>query len=49
LNYIAGEIDAGRLKTTRSETMNGITAANLREAHRRLEQGDTIGKITLLR
>ncbi len=49
LNYIAGEVDTGRLKTTRSQTLNGITAANLREAHRRLEQGDTIGKITLSR
>ncbi len=47
LNEIADRIDAGKLRTTLSERLSPINAANLREAHRRVETGKTIGKIVL--
>jgi len=47
LERVAGLIDAGELRSTRTETLAPINAANLREAHRRLESGSTIGKLTL--
>ncbi|PPT89167.1 zinc-binding alcohol dehydrogenase family protein [Xanthomonas theicola] len=43
----ASLIDAGALRTTLTETLAPIDAANLREAHRRLESGSTIGKLAL--
>ncbi|MYN44781.1 zinc-binding alcohol dehydrogenase family protein [Pseudoduganella sp. FT93W] len=39
--------NAGRIRTTRSEHLGPITLANLLTAHRRLERGSTIGKLTL--
>jgi len=39
--------DAKKLRTTLAETLSPINAANLREAHARLESGKTIGKIVL--
>ncbi|MBQ4854860.1 zinc-binding alcohol dehydrogenase family protein [Rhodanobacter sp. B2A1Ga4] len=47
LDRVARLIDAGALRGTRSETLAPINAANLREAHRRLESGRTIGKLVL--
>ncbi|WP_454829683.1 zinc-binding alcohol dehydrogenase family protein [Pseudoxanthomonas wuyuanensis] len=47
LNRAASLIDAGELRTTHTETLGPINAANLREAHRRLESGATIGKLVL--
>jgi NADPH2:quinone reductase len=47
LNRTASLIDAGELRTTHTETLGPINAANLREAHRRLESGTTIGKLVL--
>lgn len=47
LERVAGLIDAGELRGTRTETLAPINAANLREAHRRLESGRTIGKLVL--
>jgi len=47
LNRVASMIDAGGLRTTHTETVGSITAANLRETHRRLESGTTIGKLVL--
>lgn len=47
LSFIADEIDAGRLRTTLSEILSPINAANLREAHRRIETGAARGKIVL--
>uniref|UniRef100_A0A914Z9N2 Uncharacterized protein n=1 Tax=Panagrolaimus superbus TaxID=310955 RepID=A0A914Z9N2_9BILA len=47
LSFIADEIDAGRLRTTLSEILSPINAANLREAHRRIETGTAKGKIVL--
>jgi len=47
LERVASLIDAGELRGTRTETLVPINAANLREAHRRLESGGTIGKLAL--
>ncbi len=47
LDRLAALIDAGELRGTHTETLGKIDAANLREAHRRLESGSTIGKLTL--
>jgi NADPH2:quinone reductase len=47
LERVARLIDAGELRCTRTETLVPINAANLREAHRRLESGSTIGKLAL--
>ena len=47
LNRVASLVDAGELRTTHTETIGAIDAANLREAHRRLEFGTTIGKLVL--
>ena len=47
LTWVAGEIDAGRILTTVSEVISPINAANLREAHRRIETGQAKGKIVL--
>ena len=48
LNRVSSLIDAGELRTTHTETIGAINAANLREAHRRLETGTTIGKLVLV-
>ncbi|HXB59109.1 MAG TPA: zinc-binding alcohol dehydrogenase family protein [Candidatus Acidoferrales bacterium] len=40
-------IDAKKLRTTLSETLTPINAANLRQAHARIESGHTIGKLVL--
>jgi NADPH2:quinone reductase len=47
LDRVAELVDQGRLRTTVTETLRPIDAANLREAHRRLESGTSIGKIVL--
>ena len=47
LGRVASLVDAGELRTTHTETLGSINAANLREAHRRLESGTTIGKLVL--
>jgi len=47
LTWAAGEIDAGRIRTTVSEILSPINAANLREAHRRIETGKAKGKIVI--
>ena len=47
LTWTAGEIDAGRMRTTVNETLAPINAANLREAHRLVETGKAKGKIVL--
>jgi NADPH2:quinone reductase len=48
LNRVADWIDAGQLKPTLTATLSPINAANLREAHARLESGRTIGKLALI-
>jgi NADPH2:quinone reductase len=47
LERVAALIDAGELRSTRTATLTPINAANLREAHRQLESGSTIGKLAL--
>ncbi|MFE5333416.1 zinc-binding alcohol dehydrogenase family protein [Embleya sp. NPDC056575] len=47
LNRIARLVDAGTLTTTAMTDLGTINAENLREAHRVLESGKAIGKITL--
>ena len=47
LARVADLVDAGRLRGTQTQTLSPINAANLREAHRRLESGRTIGKLSL--
>jgi NADPH2:quinone reductase len=47
LDRIAELVDQGKLRTTVTETLRPINAANLREAHRRLESGASIGKLVL--
>lgn len=47
LNDAAKLVDAGTLVTTFRESLGKICARNLREAHRRLEQGHAIGKLVL--
>lgn len=47
LARVATLVDAGELKGIRRETLRPINAANLREAHRRLESGGSVGKLTL--
>lgn len=47
LARIAELVDSGALKTTLTERLTPITAANLREAHRKVESGAMIGKVVL--
>ena len=47
LSYVAKEIDAGRIRTTVSEVLSPINAANMREAHRLVETGKVKGKIVV--
>jgi NADPH2:quinone reductase len=47
LDRVADLVDAGELKGTLTHTLGTINAANLREAHRQLESGTTIGKLAL--
>lgn len=47
LEAAARHVDAGTLVTTLKENLGRICAERLREAHRRLEQGHTIGKLVL--
>lgn len=47
LTWVASEIDAGRIRTTVSEVISPINAANLREAHRLIETGTAQGKIVI--
>ena len=47
LARVAQLIDAGELKSIQREALSPINAANLREAHRRLESGASIGKLVL--
>lgn len=47
LAQVAALIDAGALRGTVSEVLSPINADTLREAHRRLESGRTIGKLVV--
>ncbi len=47
LDEVARLVDTGRLRTTLTETLRPINAANLRKAHALLESGRARGKIVL--
>ena len=47
LDTVARLLEAGRLRTTRHEMLGPINVENLRAAHRALEGGHVIGKLTL--
>ena len=47
LARVAALVDTGELRSIQHEALNPISAANLREAHRRLESGASIGKLVL--
>lgn len=47
LDRVARLVDAGVVTTTATRDLGPVNAANLREAHRILESGRAIGKITL--
>ena len=47
LARVAGLVDSGKLRGTLHDTLSPINAASLREAHRRLESGRTVGKLAL--
>lgn len=47
LNEIAALVDRDELRSTVNQVLEPINAANLREAHRQIESGHTIGKIVL--
>ncbi len=47
LNHIAQLMDAGTLRSTLNRTIRGFNVENLKEAHRLLESGKTIGKVVL--
>lgn len=47
LERVAAMLASGELLGTRTATLTPIHAANLREAHRQLESGRTIGKLVL--
>lgn len=47
LRQVAELIEAGKIRTTLTETLSPINAANLKRAHQMLESGRTRGKIVL--
>lgn len=47
LNEVSAMVDGGLIVTTATKELSPINAANLREAHRLVETGRTIGKIVL--
>jgi len=47
LDEVAGLIDAGKIRTTVTEVLTPINAANLKQAHATIESGKARGKIVL--
>ncbi len=47
LKYVAGEIDAGRIRTTLNEVMSPINAETMRAAHALIETGTAKGKVVV--
>lgn len=47
LNELSSLVDEGKIKTTLSETYEGFTVENMKEAHRLSESGKAIGKIAI--
>mgnify|MGYP001793375187 CR=1 FL=1 len=47
LNEVAGLLDAGRIRSTATESLGAISAANLKRAHAAIESGTARGKLVL--
>ncbi len=47
LNALTKLLDDGTLKTTLNQTLKGFSVENIKEAHRLLESGKTIGKVVI--
>ncbi|MEH0196282.1 zinc-binding alcohol dehydrogenase family protein [Caulobacter sp. CCNWLY153] len=47
LNEVSGLVDAGRIRTTLTQTLSPINAANLKAAHALIESGRAKGKVVL--
>lgn len=47
LTHVAELVDGGKIRTPLKQTLSPINAANLREAHRIIESGTSIGKLAL--
>ncbi|MEP1931456.1 MAG: zinc-binding alcohol dehydrogenase family protein [Roseibium sp.] len=47
LTYVAGEIDAGRIRTTLDKVLSPINAENIRAAHALIETGTAKGKVVV--
>lgn len=47
LNKVADLLDEGALVSTLTQTLSGLSAENLKQAHQQLESGTTIGKIAI--
>lgn len=47
LNEVSRLVDEGKIRTTVTETLSSINAANLKKAHAALESGKTRGKVVL--
>ena len=47
LARVGSLVEAGELRTTLNGVLGPIDAAHLRQAHRRLESGSTVGKLAL--
>lgn len=47
LNYVACEIDAGRIRTTLETVVGTITAESMQKAHKLIETGKAKGKVVL--
>ena len=47
LDEVSRLIDSGEIRTTVTETLSPINAANLKKAHAMIESGKTKGKIVL--
>ena len=47
LNHVAELVDAGKIRTTLSDVLGPINAANLRKAHALIESNSTRGKLVL--
>jgi NADPH:quinone reductase-like Zn-dependent oxidoreductase len=47
LDEAAGLVEAGVLRTTMTQKLGRIDAANLKHAHRLLEEGHVVGKLVL--
>lgn len=47
LEQISALVDAGKIVTTMTDSIDGFSVESLKEAHRRIELGSTIGKIVI--